>query len=197
MKPPQSQRPANTSTGSYRRLADIASQPSLFSKTPTLRAMPLATFPSANDKRDSLYGKLPQEDEDSTDSDSSSATSVTVSCFRPPPAALFFLSLFVSPLNSSSPSSSPARSPLLSLHSCLLALSSPQAHSLRVNTSRLILLADFVSSRADLGGLICSGETPCFRPQDPGSSTLKLKTARLQDLKASRLQEACAVDLAR
>ncbi|KAF8210402.1 hypothetical protein K438DRAFT_1959679 [Mycena galopus ATCC 62051] len=78
MKPPQSQRPANASTGSYRRLADIASQPSLFSKTPTLRAMPLATFPSANDKRDSLYGKLPQEDEDSTDSDSSSGGELSV-----------------------------------------------------------------------------------------------------------------------
>jgi hypothetical protein len=67
MKP--SQRP---SVGSYRRLTDIASQPSLFSKTPTLRAMqlPPATFPSAKDKRDELYGKLP-EDDDSTDSDSS------------------------------------------------------------------------------------------------------------------------------
>ncbi|KAF8122732.1 hypothetical protein K438DRAFT_1792966 [Mycena galopus ATCC 62051] len=77
MKPPQSQRPANASTGSYRRLTDIASQPSLFSKTPTLRAMPPVTFPSAKDKRDSLYGKLPQEDEDSTDSDSSSGNVIS------------------------------------------------------------------------------------------------------------------------
>jgi hypothetical protein len=72
MKSPQ--RPANASTGSYRRLTDIASQPSLFSTRTALRAadFPPATFPSAKDKRDALYGKLPQEDDDdSNDSDSS------------------------------------------------------------------------------------------------------------------------------
>jgi hypothetical protein len=64
-----SQRP-----GSYRRLTDIASQPSLFS-TPALRgaAFPPATFPRAKGKRHELYGALPQEDDDSTDSDSSAA----------------------------------------------------------------------------------------------------------------------------
>ncbi|KAJ7251567.1 hypothetical protein B0H12DRAFT_645465 [Mycena haematopus] len=66
-------RPANASTGSYRRLTDIASQPSLFSKAQTLRTMPPATFPSTKDKRDELYGKLPQEYDDSTDSDDSAA----------------------------------------------------------------------------------------------------------------------------
>ncbi|KAJ7680467.1 hypothetical protein DFH06DRAFT_418520 [Mycena polygramma] len=57
---------------SYRRLTDIASQPSLFS-TPTLRAaeFPPATFPSVKDKRAMLYGSLPQEDDDSSDSNSS------------------------------------------------------------------------------------------------------------------------------
>jgi hypothetical protein len=73
MKSPQ--RPANASTGSYRRLTDIASQPSLFSTRTALRAadFPPATFPSAKDKRDALYGKLPQEDDDDSDDSDSSA----------------------------------------------------------------------------------------------------------------------------
>ncbi|KAJ7497435.1 hypothetical protein FB451DRAFT_1211446 [Mycena latifolia] len=64
-----SQRPGSLS---YRRLTDIASQPSLFSM-PTLRTAALlpATFPRAKDKRDELYGAAPKEDDDSTDSDSS------------------------------------------------------------------------------------------------------------------------------
>ncbi|KAF7376262.1 Carbamoyl-phosphate synthase arginine-specific small chain [Mycena sanguinolenta] len=66
-----SQRPVNGST--YRRLTDIASQPSLFSKTETLPAFRPASLPSAKDKRDQLYGKLPQEYDDSTDSDDSAA----------------------------------------------------------------------------------------------------------------------------
>ncbi|KAF8210422.1 hypothetical protein K438DRAFT_1929494 [Mycena galopus ATCC 62051] len=41
----------------------------------------------------------------------------------------------------------------------------------------------------DSGGLICSGETPCFRPQYPGSSRPRpqdFKTSRPQGFKTSR-----------
>ncbi|KAJ7076355.1 hypothetical protein B0H15DRAFT_864243 [Mycena belliarum] len=57
--------------GTYRRLTDIASQPSLFS-TPPLRPAEFlpSTFPRAKDKREELYGTVPRDD-DSTDSDSS------------------------------------------------------------------------------------------------------------------------------
>ncbi|KAJ6625493.1 hypothetical protein B0H10DRAFT_1942415 [Mycena sp. CBHHK59/15] len=67
-----SQRP---SVGSYRRLTDIASQPSLFSATSNLRpeAFPSATFPRAQNKREELYGTVPQEEDDATDSDSSAS----------------------------------------------------------------------------------------------------------------------------
>ncbi|KAJ6587059.1 hypothetical protein DFH09DRAFT_1142441 [Mycena vulgaris] len=61
-----SQRP-----GAWRRLTDIAKQASLFSTPPLQAAAVLpASFPRAKDKRDELYGAIPQED-DSTDSDSS------------------------------------------------------------------------------------------------------------------------------
>ncbi|KAJ7496145.1 hypothetical protein B0H11DRAFT_2227147 [Mycena galericulata] len=68
-----SMKPSQRPTGSYRRLTDIASQPSLFSTKPTLRAadLPSASFPRSKDKRDELYGALTREDDDSTDSDSS------------------------------------------------------------------------------------------------------------------------------
>ncbi|KAJ7287789.1 hypothetical protein C8J57DRAFT_596052 [Mycena rebaudengoi] len=65
----------NATTASYRRLTDIASQPSLFSVSPALRAadFPSATFPRAKDKRADLYWTAPIEEDDSSDSDSSAA----------------------------------------------------------------------------------------------------------------------------
>ncbi|KAJ7780521.1 hypothetical protein DFH07DRAFT_792538 [Mycena maculata] len=74
MKP--SQHPGNASAGLYRRLTDIASQPSPFLTKPTVRAtdFPPTSFPRAKDKRDELYGKLTQKDDDSTDDSDSSAS---------------------------------------------------------------------------------------------------------------------------
>ncbi|KAK7005633.1 carbamoyl-phosphate synthase arginine-specific small chain [Favolaschia claudopus] len=68
-----SQRPVMSSA--YRRLTDIASQPSLFSTTPTSRTPKLlpATFPS-KDKRE-LYPALPREDDSDSDSSAAEAAS--------------------------------------------------------------------------------------------------------------------------
>ncbi|KAJ6499164.1 hypothetical protein C8R45DRAFT_981394 [Mycena sanguinolenta] len=56
----------------YRRLTDIASQPSLFSQTETPPVSRPVAFSSTKDTRDQLYGKLPRE-YDSSDSDDSAA----------------------------------------------------------------------------------------------------------------------------